>query len=101
MTIKLMSPRGLGSIVKADFLNETVEVENFTDEILDRAFGINENPTWKDFEIFLEDRCFPETRHYMKLQLQSMGLPCYDHLLIIRKTQGRVEEDDLWLEIED
>lgn len=99
MVLKLMSPRGVGSIITADYIQQVVTVENYTDEILDTAFGVNKNPTWKDFEDFLEDRCFPRTRHYMKWILQDLGLQFYDPLAIIRKTNGRMAEDDLWIEI--
>lgn len=94
-----MSPRGVGSIITADYATQTVKVENLTDSLLDTAFGVNKNPTWKDFENFLEERCFPRTRNYMKWILEDLGLQFYDPLLIIRKTDGRMAEDDLWIEI--
>lgn len=100
MKIKVMSPRGTGTIIHADFRNETVEIENKTDRILDRAFGVKEKPTWQDFEGFLEERCFPRTRDKMKLVLKDVGVDYYDPLTIIGKTEGRMAEDDMWLEIE-
>ena len=55
-----------------------------------------EHPTWDDFTWFLESRCFPKTTRYMpKIILKEMGLPFYDPLLIIEKTEwanGRVTE---------
>ena len=64
-----------------------------------RAFGVIENPDWKDFEYFLEDRCFPRTRDHAKEILREMNLPFYDPLLIVEKTQGRMEGDHQWIMI--
>lgn len=97
--IKLYSPRGLGTIIYADYRNKTVRIENRTDEILDTAFGVNLHPTWEQYEAFLEERCFPRTRDKLKLVLDDIGVDCYDPIQIIRKTQGRMHEDHLWLEI--
>ena len=80
---------------------KTIQIENHTDRILDTAFGVNTTPTWKDFETFLEDRCFPRTRDKMKLVLEDIGLPFYDTFMIIEKTQGRMAEDDFWIRIEE
>lgn len=101
MIIKVMSPRGVGTVIHVDYKNEQITIENKTDKLLDRAFGINQNPTWKDFEDFLEERCFPRTRDKMKSILREIGVQCYEPLSIIRKTGGRMAEDNLWLEIED
>ena len=49
---------------------------------------------------FIESRCFPRTRDKMKLQLRELGLPFYDPLMIIGKTQGRMAEDEQWMEVE-
>lgn len=101
MIIKLHSPRGVGTIIYADYKNQTVKIENKTNEILDTAFGVKQSPTWEDFERFLEERCFPRSRDKLKLVLQDVGVDCYDPLQIIRKTQGRMHDDHLWLEIID
>lgn len=99
MVVRVFSPRGLGTVIHANYKNETVRIENKTDVILDTAFGVNLTPTWKQYEDFLEDRCFPRTRDCLKLVLQDIGLDCYDPLQIIKKTQGRLTDDDLWLEL--
>ena len=62
--------------------------------------GYTKNPTYEDYEEFLKSRCFPETRDKMKIQLEALGLPFYDPMLIIEKTQGRMAEDDFWILIE-
>ena len=87
----------LCTIIKADYTNETVEIQNYTDIIEYRAFGVKANPTWKDYEIFINDRVFPETRAEMKRTLRSYGLDFYDPLLIIDKTSGRMADDTQWL----
>ena len=65
-----------------------------------RAFGRNEKPDYRDYEEFLESRCFPRTRDQMKLMLRELSLPFYDPFLIIQKTQGRMAEDNFWIQIE-
>ena len=63
------------------------------------AFGTNELPTWEDFELFLEERCVPRERAGLREYLEALGLEEYDPLDIVRKTQGRMAEDDQWLEV--
>ena len=99
MELHFMDPNGLCTIIYADFQTQQVKIKNFTNDTLHRAFGIKENPTWDDFEYFLEDRCFPRTRDKLKLVLQDIGVDHYDPLTIIRKTHGRMAEDHQWLEI--
>ena len=36
----------------------------------------------------------------MKLQLKELGIPFYDPLLIIEKTEGRMADDHFWIRIE-
>lgn len=85
------------TIIDVNFLDQHVLIQNKTDDILQRAFGVNENPTWADFETFLVDRCFPPTRGNIKDILKDLGLTDYDPLQIVEKTQGRTAEDPLWL----
>lgn len=85
--------------IYVDFRDEKVFIVNYTDDLLHRAFGCIENPTWQDFQDFIEERCFPRTRDKMKWILKDLDLPCYDPLLIIEKTQGRMDEDHQWIEI--
>ena len=101
MILYFKTPIGLGTTIHADFLHKTIQIENHTDRILDTAFGVNTTPTWKDFETFLEDRCFPRTRDKLKLVLEDVGVDHYDPLLIIRKTHGRMAEDHAWIDIEE
>ena len=48
--------------IYVDFEHQKVRIINRTDDIMKRAFGVNENPTWEDFEAFLEERCFPDSQ---------------------------------------
>ena len=86
--------------IDADFANRTVSIENFTDSILDRAFGVKESPKWGDFEELLSDRCVPADLDDIDLYLEQIGLDSYDTLDIVSKTQGRMSEDRFSLEIE-
>ena len=85
--------------ILVDFKHEKIEIQNTTDKIMLRAFGINRNPTWEDFLEFLEDRCFPRTRDHLKLILKELELDFYDPFYIIEKTQGRMGEDMQWLKV--
>ena len=87
------------TIIDVDFLNRRIKIENRTDDMLHRAFGVIEEPTWEDFEYFLQERCFPETRGNAKTLLKDLQLDNYDTLQIIEKTQGRMADDDLWLKL--
>ena len=77
-----------------------VRIKNFTENYQFRAFGIKTEPTFEDYEEFIESRCFPRTRDKMKLELDRLGIPFYDPILIIEKTQGRMAEDHFWIRIE-
>ena len=99
MVLHLMDPKGLCTIIKADYKTETVTIENFTDDILHKAFGVKEKPTWDDYLYFLESRCFPRTRDKLKLYLKALDIPYYDPLSIIEKTKGRMADDTQWVEI--
>lgn len=76
---------------------QRIKIINFTDDLINRAFGIRTKPTWEDYEAFLESRCMPRTRYGIREELENMGLDFYDPILIIEKTAGRVYEDSQWL----
>ena len=88
------------TVIDLDFLNRRVFIENKTNDLLHRAFGVNEHPNWGDLEIFLQDRCFPKSRGNCKQILREMGLTDYDPLQIVEKTQGRISEDNLWIKFQ-
>ena len=73
------------TLIDSDDINQRISIKNYTTNILLRAFGKNEHPTYKDYEDFLESRCFPRQRDKMKLILKDLDLPFYDPMMIIRK----------------
>lgn len=87
------------AVIDVDESNRIVDVTNYTDMVIYRPFGNNTAPTYEEYEEFIESRCFPRTRDKMKLELEKLGIPFYDPILIIEKTQGRMEEDDFWIDI--
>ena len=88
------------TLIEVDELGQKIHIKNYAEHLMFRAFGVNENPDYKDYEEFLESRCFPRTRDKMKLILEDLELPFYDPMLIVEKTEGRMAEDDFWIRIE-
>ncbi len=85
------------TVIYVDFEHEVIEIQNRTDDVLHRAFGVNEHPTWNDFEQFLEARCFPRSRGYAKMIIRGLGVNGYDPLEIAEATDGRTAEDEMYL----
>ena len=90
----------LCTVIDVDERAQHVIIKNFVTDPVFRAFGKNEHPTYKEYEEFLESRCFPRTRDKMKIMLQELNLPFYDPFMIIQKTEGRMAEDNFWIKIE-
>ena len=88
------------SIIDVNEAKRTVSVRNYIGDPQYRAFGINTEPSYEDYQAFLESRCFPRSRDKMKLQLKELDLPFYDPIMIIEKTDGRMAGDEFWLRIE-
>ncbi len=88
------------SIIDVDEVKRSVLVYNYTDNVVFRAFGRNEHPSYEDYLAFLESRCFPRERDKMKLMLKELDLPFYDPFMIIEKTGGRMAEDGFHIQIE-
>lgn len=87
--------------IYADFTDETLCVKNYTENIVKTAFGNNCVPTWLDFENFLEERCVPKTRSGIREYLETIGVESYVPLEIIKKTEGRMAEDEQWIKLEE
>ncbi len=85
----------------ADFTDETLSIENMTEHIVKTAFGKNETPTWEDFRFFLEERCLPRSRSGIREYLEAIGVEEYEPLEIIKKTEGRMAEDNQWIRWEE
>lgn len=88
------------TMIDVNEVRKEVQIKNYTDNMLFRAFGVNENPDYERYMEFLESRCFPESRDKMKLVLRDLDLPFYDPFMIIEKTEGRMAEDNFWIRIE-
>lgn len=87
------------TVIDVDFMHKKVYIRNKTRDIIHRAFGIVEEPSWEDFEDFLESRCFPRGRANLKNILRDLGISSYDPLQIIEKTGGKMAEDHQWIQI--
>ena len=48
---------------------------------------------------FLEERCVPRQREGIREYLETLGLDEYDPWEIIKRTQGRMAEDQQWIEV--
>lgn len=90
----------LCTMICADFTEQTLRVLNCTDYLVKTAFGKQEFPSWTEFMSFLEERCIPRTRAGLREYLECLGLDEYDPIEIIKKTSGRMLEDEQWMEME-
>ena len=90
----------LCTTIYADFSDETLVAENHTKNPVKTAFGNNLSPSWGDLQAFLADRCIPAQRAGLREYLAAIGLDEYAPMEIIKKTQGRMAEDNQWLEME-
>ena len=88
------------TLIDVDELSHYVEIVNYNNNVLFRAFGNNLTPTFEDYQEFIESRCFPRERDKMKLILKDLNIPFYDTIMIIKKTEGRMAEDNFWIKIE-
>lgn len=88
------------TLIDVNEMQRKIMITNYTDNLMFRAFGIEEHPDYERYLEFLESRCFPKSRDKMKLVLKDLDLPFYDPFMIIQKTEGRMAEDDFWIRIE-
>ena len=95
-----MYEQNVCTLIDVNERERKVKIRNYTDKVMFRAFGTVEDPDYNDYQEFLKSRCFPESRDKMKLILKDLGLPFYDPIMIIEKTEGRMAEDDFWIRIE-
>ena len=97
MRLDFMFRQKVCTEIYVDFIGKRIKIINRTDDIMKRAFGKNEKPTWQDFEEFLEDRCMPRSRAYSKTILRRIGLDNYDTLRILEATKGRTADDNQYI----
>lgn len=100
LRISYMYEERLCTIIDVDDREQRVKIKNFTTDPVFCAFGRNRQPSYKEYEEFLESRCFPRSRDKMKIILNELNLPFYNPFLIVQKTEGRMAEDNFWLKIE-
>jgi len=99
--LSIYDDKTLCAIIFADFIDKTFVFENFISEAIKLPFGNNNTPVWEDFEDFLLERCIPKQRSGIREYLETMGFSEYNTIDIIRKTHGRMAEDNQWIEMED
>lgn len=99
LEIRFYNGDDLCTLICADRTVKDLRAENCTDNLVKTAFGKNLLPSWADLEAFLEERCVPRKRAALREYLETLGLDEYDPLAIIQKTQGRMAEDDQWMEV--
>ena len=90
----------LCTTICADFTDESLMVVNHANNPVITAFGNCARPTWEAFHAFLEERCVPRQRDALREYLEAIGVDEYAPLEIIKKTAGRMAEDNQWLEME-
>lgn len=90
----------LCTIIDVNERRRTVQIRNYVDDLQMRAFGVVEHPNFDQYEEFLESRCFPRQADKMKIRLRELDLPFYDPIMIVEKTEGRVEGDEFWIRLE-
>lgn len=100
LRLRYMERSHIRTVIDVDESLRKVWIKNYTNNLIKRAFGQEEHPSYEDYEAFLESRCFPRSRDKMKLILKDLDLPFYDPFMIIEKTGGRMAEDDFWIRIE-
>ena len=102
MPIRLwyMHKQTICTIIDVNEMTREVKIYNYAENVMFRAFGVEEQPDYQMYQEFLESRCFPKSRDKMKLILKDLDLPFYDPFMIIEKTEGRMAEDDFWIKIE-
>ncbi len=98
---EFMEKQSIATKICADFTDKTLCIENYTDNKIKTAFGVNENPDWNDFCEFLESRCIPKTSSGIKEYLSVLGLYEYDALEIVKITNGKMSEDNMILKVEE
>lgn len=100
LRIWYMYQQDVCTLIDVNEQEKKVKIKNYADNVMFCAFGVVEKPDYHQYLEFLESRCFPKSRDKMKLILKDLGLPFYDPILIIEKTEGRMAEDDFWMRIE-
>ena len=79
-----------------------VEFKNFTNKVVDCAFGVRRSPVrMKELDELVKERCFPESRDNCKELLKDYDIDFYDPYAIVKKTHGIMFDDTYWIKFED
>ncbi len=97
--LEYYNSKTLCTVIVADYTDKEIFIENKTDYPLYLAFGKNDNPNWEDYLSFLESRCISKDRDRLRNYLEAMKLEEFNPLEIIKKTQGRMAEDQQWIRV--
>lgn len=95
--IDFMYKTSVCTTILVNFWDKKIKIINKTNDILHRAFGVNETPNWDDFNEFILDRCFSEARGNKKEILKSLNIDSYDPIQIVEQTKGKTYEDNQWI----
>lgn len=101
MILEYYHGNDLTTKIYIDYKSNFIGIINYTEDNLERAFGVNENPTMNDFKEFMESRCVPKTRANIKDILAHYELNCYDPVEICKITHGKMAEDKQWMKFID
>ena len=63
------------TIIDVNEMKKEIQIVNYTDNIMFKAFGVEEHPDYDMYLSFLESRCFPASRDKMKLILKEKETP--------------------------
>ena len=100
MKLSYFDGEELCTTIISDSAERVLCIENHTERVIKTAFGNNAVPTWEDLQHFLEERCIPRARAGLREYLETIGVEEYDPIEIIKKTEGRMAEDEQWIRIE-
>lgn len=85
--------------IVADYEAHTVEVTNFKDDSYYLPFSPKITPTWEQWQWLLQSRCPSEHYAFIEQVLEKIGLDHYDTLEIIKKTKGKMANDNHSIEL--
>lgn len=80
--------------------DNTISLVNYTDDIVDRPFGVNLNPTMEDVNDLFKERVFPKERYNVKQILKDKPYG-YNPFSIICDTHGILVDDFYWIRFND
>lgn len=99
LRIWYMHGQDVCTLIDVNEQERKIKIRNYTDKIMFRAFGVVEIRIIISIRSSLHQGV-SGSRDKMKLILKDLGLPFYDPIMIIEKTEGRMAEDAFWLRIE-